>query len=530
MPLDARSLPHDTVLQADICVVGAGAAGITVARELADSGLTVILAEGGGEEYDEDAQALYAGDSIGAEIDPAIARLRQFGGSTNHWGGRSRPFEAADFAPRTWIAHSGWPIDYAEFAAHLPRALALCEIEADDFTSPHVLPNALPFDPARVENGLWRFSPPTAFGTRYGPELGATSRLQVILHANLIDIRLNETCRKVERLAFATLTGIGLTVSCRFAVLACGGLENARLLLASRSQMSCGIGNARDLVGRFFMGHPVWDLMEVQLRPGARLPGIYHQMRRADGESEGMVRLGRALQAKLGTTCVDASFYAGGQFGTPGVRAARRLWRSVRRRTISDGLGRDIAILLGDLDGLAWAGMVRAGLVRPETSTVTVSMRVEQVPNPDSRVTLGEGRDALEQPTLLVDWRIGEQDRHGLVSFSRVLAEEIGRIGLGRALLADWLTDPEKPIPSHSNSAHHIGTTRMGADPSRGVVDRNCRVFGLDNLFVAGSSVFPTGGSVHPTLNIVAMAVRLAAHLRLVTRDGDGSSTAAGPN
>jgi choline dehydrogenase-like flavoprotein len=192
-----------------------------------------------------------------------------------------------------------------------------------------------------------------------------------------------------------------------------------------------------------------------------------------------------------------------------------------------DGLGHDVATLLGDLGGLARAGMARAGLGLPEPSMVTVSTLVEQAPDPDSRVTLGEGRDVLGQPPLVVDWRIGEQDRHSLASFCRVLAEEIGRIGLGRARLADWLTDPDQPMPRHSNSAHHLGTTRMSAEPAQGVVDPDCRVHGLANLFVAGSSVFPTGGSVHPTLNLVALAARLAAHLREVARPSSHAPLAA---
>ncbi len=525
MWMDARQIPAGSALDADVCIVGGGAAGITLALELAASGLQVILAEAGGESYDDASQALYAGTAVGAAFDPMLMRLRQLGGSTGHWGGRSRPLEEADFAARPWVPHSGWPIPYAELAAHLPRALELCEIAGDVFSADP----ALPFDPSRVEGGFWRFSPPTAFGDRYGPALRAASHLRLLLHAALVDIGLDEGCARVERLVLATAVDRRLDVRCRYAVLACGGLENARLLLAARRQMACGIGNARDLVGRYFMGHPIWDALEIQLHPGVALPAVYGETEDGGDRIEGMLRLGREAQRRFGTTSVDAAFYQGGQFGPPGVRAARRIWRGMRRGHLPDALGRDISIVLGDLDGVLRAGLKRSGLAVSEPSMATVSLLVEQAPDPDSRVTLGEGEDALGLPPLVVDWRISELDRHSVATFSRILAEEAGRIGLGRARLEPWVADTDLPMPPHSNSAHHLGTTRMSADPATGVVDTDGRVHGIDNLYIAGSSIFPTGGSVHPTLNLVALTVRLAAHLHRRSEAGEYPPFAQAP-
>jgi choline dehydrogenase-like flavoprotein len=513
MWLDARQLPQGQVLDCDVCIVGAGAAGITIARELAGSGLSVLLAEAGGADYDDASQAFYKGRSIGLGLDPETTRLRQLGGSTNHWGGRSRPFEADDFAERPWVPYSGWPIPYAEFAACLPRACETCEIACAEFKPP---PGAtlLPFDPALLPSDLWRFSPPTRFGERWGPELERAANLRLLLRASLVEIGLADGLQAVADLRFATAPGRGFHVRPRVTVLACGGLENARLLLASRRQVTTGIGNGHDMVGRFLAGHPIWEPLEIQLHAGEGLPPLYTQAIQGCSEGEGMVQLSRSLQAIRRTTAIDAAFYDGGQFGPPGVRAARRIVRALQHGHLPSQLATDLATVLGDLDSVVRAGLSRTGLAGGPGRTIAVSVLVEQAPNPDSRVTLGDEADAFGVPRLVIDWRVSESDRHTIRVLADVMAHEVGRTGLGRARIADWLADPGPGWPHHGNSAHHVGTTRMATRPEDGVVDGDCRVHGIDNLFVAGSSVFPTGGSVHPTLNLVALAIRLADHLK----------------
>ena len=138
----------------------------------------------------------------------------------------------------------------------------------------------------------------------------------------------------------------------------------------------------------------------------------------------------------------------------------------------------------------------------------------EQAPNPDSRVSLVEERDALGLPRIALDWRLTELDKRSLQAGHQAVALELGRTGLGRLQIEDWLTaDVTTWTPTLTGGHHHIGTTRMSEDPARGVVDGDCRVHGIANLYVAGSSVFPTSGSANPTLTVVALALRLAAHL-----------------
>ncbi|MCB1969413.1 MAG: GMC family oxidoreductase [Geminicoccaceae bacterium] len=521
----ARRLTDQSRHTVDVCIVGGGAAGISMALQFIGKETSVLLAEAGGENYDNDIQSLYRSQAIGLHIDTETARLRQFGGSTHHWGGRSRPLTAHEFGRRDWIPMSGWPIPREALMKHIPRAMEICEIRLDGldhWSDPIDKPDIWPLE-SSFRPGLWRFSPPTAFGSRYWSDFEAASNVEVLLEAALVDMRLEGD--RVSTLHFRSPDGKHVTVEARLVVLACGGIENARLLLASNSQRPAGIGNEHDLVGRYFAGHPVYESLQVQLAYNARLPFFLDDWTTPEGdELEGMLSLRDEQQERLQTTSIDGAFYPGGQFGPPGIRAMRRIYQAARRGKLPQDLSGDIAAIAGDIGGIADEVMERAGWRTARGASYTLSVLVEQVPNPDSRVTLLPEKDALGLPVAQIDWRLSEMDRHSVRTFSRLLANEIGRMQLGRAQLEDWIADDSEPFPPHGNSSHHIGTTRMNPDPGLGVVDNDCRVHGIDNLYIAGSSVFPIGGVAHPTLNLIALALRLADHLGERLRNLHGSA------
>jgi choline dehydrogenase-like flavoprotein len=142
--------------------------------------------------------------------------------------------------------------------------------------------------------------------------------------------------------------------------------------------------------------------------------------------------------------------------------------------------------------------------------------RQEQAPNPESRIVLSAENDELGMPRANLRWKFTPIDKRSMRVYYELLGREMGRAGLGRVQIMDWLLDGDDTAwPNHlSGGWHHMGTARMHEDPRQGVVDANCRVHGIANLFVAGGAVYPTGGAVNPTLTVVAMALRLSDHLK----------------
>jgi choline dehydrogenase-like flavoprotein len=503
----------------DLAIVGGGAAGLGLALGLAGSGLEIVLAEAGEEAFDPWHQSFCAGSSIGdLSLDPETTRLRQLGGSTNHWGGRSRPLDAEALAARPWLGLPAWPLEAGELRRHLAAACRLLEIDR-----PPDEPWDAPADSDAAAQALggptltpavWRFSPPTRMGERWRTELAARADLTLLLDADLVDIELAPSLDRIQWLDLRSRPGKTLRLRPKVTVLAMGGIENARLLLACRRQLAAGIGNRHDQVGRHFMGHPIFEPLQLSLAEGARLPELLHDRDTpAHGHIEGLLHLNRAGQEALEATAVDAAFYSDGQFGPPGFRAARRLQRKLGHGQLDASLIRDGGEMLGDLPGLVHESLVKLGWLAPEAGRLTVSTLIEQCPDPASRITLDQAVDAFGRPRARVDWRLGEADRQTVRRFARHLADHVAARGLGRPLLAPWVTDETLPFPPHGNSAHHMGATRMSHSPRTGVVDPDCRVHGMTDLYIAGSSVFPTSGSQHPTLNLVMLTLRLAEHL-----------------
>jgi choline dehydrogenase-like flavoprotein len=511
---DARGIDDATTIECDLCIIGAGAAGITLARSFAGSRVRVCLIESGGLEYEPEIQALYEGRNVGLPyFDLDICRLRYFGGSTNHWAGRCRPLDELDFAPRPWVPLSGWPIDRATLDPFYREAQKLCQLGPYDYSPQRwVDPGeaVLPFDPAKLVSGVWQFSPPTLFGEVYRAELETAANIDTLLHASVVDLVANESGSEVHEVVFATLAGKRGMVRARSYVLACGGLENPRMLLAS------GLGNQHDMVGRCFMEHPHMNAARALVADPAVLEFYTKGHRVGELEVVGCLNQSPARQQSEQLLNFDSLFTID-NIGESGFAALRRIWNSAERGAWPADLSGDLWQALIDIDDTAAGLMGRFGLreYRADNASFLMWCAGEQAPNPDSRVRLGTERDALGLPRIELDWRLSELDKRSLQAGHEAVAEEFGRTGLGRLQIDEWLTaDLTGWSPALDGGHHHMGTTRMSADPARGVVDADCRVHGIANLYVAGSSVFATSGSANPTLTIVALALRLAGHLQ----------------
>jgi len=513
--VDFRELEDGSRLEADLCIIGAGAAGISMAREFIGSGLEVIVLESGGREFEADIQALYEGESIGVPYDVEAWRLRYFGGTTNHWGGVCGRLDEIDFEARDWLPHSGWPISRSELLPFYDRASPVCHLGPFLIGSAaweRVESTPLAVNPAKLQYGFkQKLALPVRFGEAYEADLTNADNVRVLFHANAVNIQMAENGSRIEYLDLRNLEGKSGRLFARYYVLACGAIENARLLLVSNSVEPAGVGNRHDLVGRFFMEHPslaaaevVTDDYEAILMPNKWLEGIqYRPYLKASPE----------LQAEHGilNAIADITVVPKADSGT---RAALSIYESLRQGREIHDLGEKVWRVLKDLDVVVANTYRRFVLGRstvPEFERVELRIEMEQAPNPDSRVTLTTDRDALQLNKIRLDWELSDRELPTAKVLTKALAAEFGRLGLARLKLHESI-EGNAP-PEIDIGYHHMGTTRMAADPRSGVVDETCRVHGIDNLYVAGSSVFPSGGYMNPTLTVVALALRLADHL-----------------
>jgi choline dehydrogenase-like flavoprotein len=554
---DANRIPADSVLQADLCIVGAGAAGITLALTLLDSGLDIVLLESGGAEDEPATQALYEGTVENARLHPPTDhyRVRRFGGSTTLWGGRCMPLDAIDFEPRDYIPHSGWPIRLDDLQAYYPRANQLCE--AGEFayraaSVPGMRPMIEGFDSARFSTDtLERFSCPTDFGKRYGPQLEHAA-IRVIRHANLCTLPHDDARGGIGPVRVRTLAGNQFTVDARAFVLAAGGLEVARLLLASPGRSGRGVGNAHDVVGRYYMSHLAGTIGTVDLSAARAVwhgyersaEQVYCRRRLAlRPETQRAMRIGNFV-ARLHHPRIPFPGHGNGILSA--LYLARPIIpREYRKRLDGDEpFSASVALahlrnVLFDMPDTArflahWfryrtlaARKFPSIIVRPDDMRFSLDFHAEQVPNPDSRVTLGTQTDALGVPRLHVDWRYSAQDTATVAEALAAFSEDLRASGAGTFEYAPQEVETEMTRYG-AYGGHHIGTARMGADARTSVVDANCRVHEADNLYIAGAAVFPTSSQANPTLTIVALALRLADHLRRTysnSRDATGAAT-----
>jgi choline dehydrogenase-like flavoprotein len=511
-------------IEADLCIIGAGAAGIALAREFAGRRTRVLVVEGGGLQADARSQDLYRGESIGPlPYDLASTRMRFFGGSTNCWTGYCAPLSALDLAPRPWVPYSGWPIGIEALAAHYPRAQQLLDLGRFDYTTAGFEGEGgsmLRFDPARLVNRFWQRSPPSRFGPKFRAELAAAENVRILLDANAVELLADRDAKRVGGLRLATPDGTRALVRAHGFVLAAGGIENARLLLLSRSRQPQGLGNHHDLVGRFFMEHPF--VLAATIAPVGDAGWVRDYSDFAlPGGGRGTAGIGPSDEAQQRELTLDAiaTLFAGRVDPNSGSQALGRLWEAFSRRELPGDWSEDVLRVLADLDDAA-AAVYHELRDQPhpapllDAGRLNLIVHVEQAPDPENRVTLGEERDELGLPRARLRWGLGALERHTVERVSRLVAEEFGRLSLGRLRYEDWLPPPAAGWPEVSIKCHHIGTTRMSDDPRRGVVDRDCRVHGIENLWIAGSSVFPTSGFANPTLTIVALTLRLAGMLR----------------
>lgn len=481
MLIDLDLLPKNFKLKKyDVCICGTGPAGISVARALAKKGKKVALLEGGSLGYTEQSQALYEGKSIGINDWDAVknCRLRFFGGTSNHWSGLCSYYDDSDFEARP-DGFSGWPIARSEAYKYFDLAKEVLDLPKDAFL------NIPQWQGANFKSFVSAMSLPTRFGFKYKDELENSNNIDLFINANLTNIQLYENLSAVKHLEVKSYKKTKLLFAAQQFVLAMGTIENARMLLASNKQMQQGIGNQNDMVGRCYMEHfnigygrfavdnkTAWKHGKITLNPSPAL----------------------IKKAKIGNAVLsfDPSFQAESYGRT------RVLKQSLRNFVCKSQNATEFARKVVDFN------CVGDGFI---------TSMIEQSPNLDSRVTLDRTVDAFGIPKVILNWKYNDLDIHTISTLGIEAAKEMARLKVARVQLADYILDKDIPQKELGHHCHQMGTTRMSAAPKNGVVDENLRVHGMKNLYIAGSSVFPTGGGCNPTFTLTMLSIRLGEHL-----------------
>jgi choline dehydrogenase-like flavoprotein len=444
-------------------------------------------------------------------------RLRGLGGTTGLWAGWCRPLDPIDFAHRPWVPHSGWPITWEELQPYYAQAQPLLQLGPfcydAGYWSRKLHAPLLPLDPARAVSKVYQLGPPTRFGTVYRRELAQARAVRVLLHATALELELADSGGTIRAVVAGCLTGTRWRVRSRLVVLAMGGIECARLLLLSSRQRPAGVGNEHDLVGRFFMEHIHFDGGELALRrPGVATAGLYDQTWRPV-----VARLFLPDQVQQAEELLHHNAMLEPLFAPEHQRAVQwvrnSLLRLRRRAIVYPQVCQGLAATAPLAQSVA-RRMARLSGRMPAFGRARLRFTLEQTPNPDSRVLLSDQRDAFGLPRARLHWQMAPADRTTYEQTRALLGAAFAQAGIGD--LAEPAAAPHSwpPPPVQGMYGHHMGTVRMGADPRHGVVDANCRLHSAPNLYVASSAVFATSGSGVPTYTIVALALRLADHIK----------------
>ncbi len=515
MHVDARNLPNNSVIEGDVCIVGAGVAGISIALDWVNTKHKVILLESGGFEYDDKVQDLYKGKTSGQKYYPMRSnRLSYFGGTGNHWAGMCSPFDEIDFVKRDWVPDSGWPItlkDLDPFYARANEKLKLGPYQYNLEYWQKERPNLNPFpvDEKIVWHKMWQLSPVSGFdggmGKAYKDDIVKAKNIHLYTYSTVVDIIGNDNLSSIKHIEIKNLAGKTHTVRAKHFILAGGAIQNARMLLAANSQAKNGLGNDRDVVGRYFMEHleimtaELWMLKPFPTDLFTRGSGEQTRLWCELSLTKEVQTEKKILNGTTGLTRLAVAMHVPSRMEEWQDEDPRKSWKTMRKN-FSKG------------DSIARAENIKGAIER----AYEFQTRIEQAPNPNSRVTIDTEKDELGVPRANLHWELSEIDKRSTRAINIIIGQELARAGVGRVRLREFFReedDMEWPVGTNAGW-HHMGTTRMGTDLNKSVVDSNCQVHGINNLYVAGAACYVTASAPNPTLTIVALSLRLSDHVK----------------
>ncbi|MEJ6396203.1 GMC family oxidoreductase [Gymnodinialimonas sp. 2305UL16-5] len=522
MIIDGRSAEASAPQDYDILIVGAGPVGITLALELSGQGLRIGLLESGDTDFDPDTQMLNDGIVTGHDaVDLAAIRLRFLGGATNHWGGRCVPMDRIDFERAPLGGLTGWPISYDEMWPYYERAHPYFQIgrpEYDPLEIGDVSRDDLMLPDAEILRTVVIRQSDMQFGPTYEQALADAEDIDLWLWTNVTGLDIDGD-GQIRGVTTRTLSGVAREFRARFVVLACGAVENARQLLAYNARAATQLGNEGDLLGRGYMDHPAAGAGFLWLDDPLP-PQIYWSLPPdTDGTTIRFLwSLSEDVLAREGLNNIQFYLIPFDETRDPRIREANQGWSALRgiAKWMLGDPGRNFQFSEAYCNAITNADVLAAdalGMIDREGATTRLLLKyeVEQRPDRDNRVTLSDERDALGQFLANLHWSPSDADRDSIIRTTTLIGQAVGAAGLGRVELEDHF---DEPYWASNTSWHQMGTTRMSAAPEDGVVDVDGRLWGSENLYLAGGSVMPTGGRANPTMTMVALSIRLADHLK----------------
>ncbi|MDO6720371.1 GMC family oxidoreductase [Psychrosphaera sp. 1_MG-2023] len=525
MLINARTLTSPTKIDADICILGAGAAGITLANELNQHFDKIVLLEAGGENYEESIQELYDAHTVSKYYpDPKESRLRYLGGATNHWANNTSPFSPIDFEKRSWVSNSGWPFGYDAIQPFYLKAAKYCQTGEDGYEANHWLSKLkkdnLLNSATNCELAIAKASvPPTRFYQTHGQALVDSKNVIVYKYANVSDMNFETESKDVKSITFSAYNGIDHTVHATKFIMCFGGLENARMLLHFNSKYKNKLGNSKDNVGRYFMDHPTLNAAQI-FSDRDELNSMSAMDRQRYIVS--FFQLKESTLIENETINLRMPVVAANEYQmSDGISSFHILKQAFKNFALPDDFGTHVGNFITDVD------MVIEAVARKQFDSSVfdganenvgfqIPMMVEQTPHRNNRITLAKRKDRMGIPKLNVHWELQQNDIDSMWKSLALFGQDLGATSLGRIKLLK-----ERSTRLFGDQLgfghHHMGTTRMSDSEETGVVDPNQLVFGTNNFYIAGCSVFPTGSHVPPTLTIVATTIRLAEYLKRQT-------------